>query len=234
MAKRARVPEKRSISGLCSSRTLINWSNSAVSEVAAIKGSFSTRLSVRHFCVAMIEQLQQSSATVIWAFNTTMNDARTSDQSHISSVDILRHLTLQALKTTNVFAHEKALSVTCSQFHSATTSEEWFQIFECVVTRLNGPVFIIIDLHVLHHVSLEGEEFNWSKALVSFMNSLSQRSTRTILKFLLVGYGPSASAQISSTYLPNKIVTCRTPPAAKHRNPTRSRGGLAKFGARLG
>lgn len=223
LAKRGKQAERQSISSLCSSRTLMAWSSSAVSQVAAIKGSFSNRLAMRYFCVAIVEQLQQSGITILWALKNTANHDSPSNETRISSVDILKHLTLQALKAGRAFTHEKPLSLTCSRFHTATTGEEWFQIFESVVTQLSGPVFIIIDLQVLHTASLEAENFNWANALLSFLESTSQRGIRTIFKLLLFGYGPAVSSQTAGLQVANTTVKMKPARGLKHKNTPKRR-----------
>lgn len=231
LAKGGKRAEKQSMGSLCSSTILMAWSNSERSEAAAIKGSFRTRLAVRYFCVAVVEQLQQSGVTVLWAFNTLANGRENTEKTRISSVDILKHITLQALKAgrPHAFVHEKSLAVTCSQFHTATTVEEWFRIFECVLAQVSGPVFIIIDLQVLHTVSFEVEGFNWATALLSFFESLSQRGNKTIFKVLLFGYGPVISGQVTALHSTNRIVTVKPPRGAKHQRAVSIRGGPVKL-----
>lgn len=231
LAKSGKRAEKQSMGSLCSSRILMAWSNSDTSEAAAIKGSFRTRLAVRYFCVAVVEQLQQSGVTVLWAFNNVANDSEGSNKRQISSVDILKHLTLQALKAgrPQAFVHEKSLAVTCSQFHTAITAEEWFRIFKCVLVQLSGPVFIIIDLQVLHTASLEVEGFNWATALLSFFDSLSQCGTQRIFKILLVGYGPVMSGQVGALHSANRVVTVKPPRGVKHQRAVSIRGGPVKL-----
>lgn len=178
-----------------------------------------------------MEQLQQSGVTVLWAFNNVVNDREGSKKTQMSSADILKYLTLQALKAgrPQAFVHEKSLAATCSQFHTAITSEEWFRIFECVLVQLSGPAFIIIDLQVLHTASLEVEGFNWATALLSFFDSLSQRGTRTIFKVLLVGYGPVISEQVGALHSANRIVTVKPPRGGKHQSAVSGRGGPVKL-----
>lgn len=231
MAKRRKRSEEQPIGALRTSKVLMAWSNSMASEMAAIKGSFRSRLAIRYFCIEVVEQLRQANVTTLWAFRDLTDTSADTipSKTQVSSVDILKHLTLQALQAGKSFADEKSLSLTSSQCHTATTPQEWFQIFEAVVSQLKGSIFVIVDLQALHNSSLAAEGFVWSNAILEFFSSLSKRGAGALVKVLLVGYGPAMSVHVASHDLAGKTVAVKSPGAAKRQTPTRKRGGPLKL-----
>lgn len=224
MSKRHRQSTHISIfNELCTSLHLWKWSSSPAAEVIAIKAPFSARQVVRHFCIDIIKELREAKVTYVWALKAPGNAVGSPSNQILSSVDIIKDLTVQILRSTRASRTEKDLTLTCSQLQAAKTAEDWFSIFESAITRLRTTVYVIVDLEVLGSPSSTTEGFNWAAAFFRYFESLSVRGLKLPVKALLVGYGPSIVSQLQGCEAPIVTVSIRGYRGSKHGKNSASR-----------
>ncbi|KAF7534382.1 hypothetical protein G7054_g6263 [Neopestalotiopsis clavispora] len=176
------------------------------SELVVVKGSFSTRIAVRNFCVGMLEQLHEANIPKLMVLKSPQQDEHNHLSSRVSTIDILKNLTLQALRLSQSTATEKTMSMTCSQFQTATTAKEWFDLFELAICRFKTLVYVVVDLEVLDVDLSEQEDCRWISALSQCIVNLSARIPSPAAKIMLVGYGPIVSRQLGQAQVGNPIV----------------------------
>jgi hypothetical protein len=150
----------------------------------------------------------------------------TPDLSHpakLSNVDLIRYLTLQALRLPKAESTEKTLALSCARFQTACSESEWFQVLESVLGDLGHYVYIIIDLQVLESCPVAG--FDWASAILGFFERLAERSSNTKVKVLLLKYGPENLPQTEK--VSDFIISMRGPVRNQPRSLGYRRGGFA-------
>ncbi|KAI3326320.1 hypothetical protein HD806DRAFT_532967 [Xylariaceae sp. AK1471] len=217
---------------LCSSNQIAKWSTSDKAELMFIKGSFKSRHALRNFCTGIIEQLRESQIPCMWAFKSPfLKEHETGSGPPISSVDILKHITMQALTFPHGAETEKTASLTCSRFRTATSGEDWITLLGSALERLRGPIYIIIDLEVLNHSISSVEDFKWAAAFLAIFQQLSIRGAQMPVKVLLVGYGYNITAQLRDCDSPNLSIPSelKRGKARKNQTSAKTKGRETKF-----
>ncbi|KAK3681335.1 hypothetical protein B0T22DRAFT_523487 [Podospora appendiculata] len=191
--------KKRRAAGLASTATinafwlspkLKTWSSSPKSTLAVIKGGFSSRKVVQDFCVEAIEQLQNTDIPVLWALNRT--NSINSSNNPFSTIDLLKYLTLQALQHNKDPGTEKTMAWRCAQFHRATTPQEWFDLFQAVVSSFGRQVYLVVDLETVDVALRTHDGFNLVSAMMNAVASASESTMQKVLVAMIQGEGPHA------------------------------------------
>jgi hypothetical protein len=234
MSKRTtKTPDNFIRNLICSSTQIAKWSASDKAELMFIKGSFRSRRALRGFCTGIIEQLRESQVQCIWALKLPFSkehETETGSGRLISPVDVLKHITMQALKLSPGTKTEKTASLNCSKFHTATSNQEWLALFGSALGSLAGPTYIIIDLEVLSHPISSVEDFNWTSA---FLDLFKQQSTRgkMLVKVLFISYGYNIATQMSDSSSPILSIpsVMRRGKTRKSQLSTKVKGNGSKF-----
>jgi hypothetical protein len=166
-----------------------DWLSATESKVVILAGNFSARPDMRDFSVVMIRQLQSRRAPIPWALPGSRaefgagTDARNDD---ISTVDILQHLTFQALRLDEDPRTESGMSLQCARFHRALTERDWMRLLGPAMAGIRSEVYLVVDLSTLSRRLEAPEGFSWSDAFRSLFAELESRSLATRIKVLLL------------------------------------------------
>ena len=144
--KRALTLRGRVIYPFWRSPKLQAWSRAQYSSLSMVRGTYHTRFDVRDFCVNVIEELHHARIAVLWVMK--MSGAKAATQS-ISTIDLLKHLILQALRQNPTAQTEKSMALSCAKTQSLETEGEWFQLLESVLADFPNDVYIIVDLEAI-------------------------------------------------------------------------------------
>ena len=163
------------------------WSKAQYSSLSIVRGTFQARFDVRDFCVNVIEELHRAQIAVLWVMKMSGEKAT---MQNVSTVDLLKHLILQALRQSPATQTEKSMALSCTKVQSLCTEKEWFQLLESVLADFPNDVYIVIDLEAItsNFLPLPGT-FSWPSAFQSLFENLSVRGLKTRVKVLLISYG---------------------------------------------
>jgi len=186
---------------------LKRWASLDTSDVSIIKGSFRSRQAVRNFCVGVIEQIRDAQIPVIWALNIP----RIEDQpAEISTIDLLKYITKQAIPLRKKPPTEKSMSLSCAPFHGNLSEADWFQLLESALAEIGRPVYLIIDLELLHRDSAPANGFSWLCAFREFFTQLARRGIDHPVKVLLISYGAGLPFALSSSEQSGFVISTKT------------------------
>ncbi|KAH9236311.1 hypothetical protein K456DRAFT_1748785 [Colletotrichum gloeosporioides 23] len=165
---------------------LERWSSTETSAMVAVKGSFVSQDILRDFCVDVVQQLRQSSVPVLWALRGAQ---AASTASLCSMQEILKYLTVQAIRFNHDSHTEKDMSWRCSQFQRGSTSEEWLSLLlKAIQTMKAEQLYLILDLETINMATQSYQGFNLISELERSFDHVSLK-----LKVLVVMYGSISS-----------------------------------------
>ncbi|KAK4159056.1 hypothetical protein QBC43DRAFT_327957 [Cladorrhinum sp. PSN259] len=167
---------------------LHEWDTGIGSNVAVIKGNLNARFAIKRFTVDIIAQLQTKEIPVLWAL--PWPDSGAGGTRRASSIDLFKHLVLQALRLTGGTATEGSMSLDCARFQRAKTELEWTQILGSALSRTTpSQIYLVIDLSILDPNLEPSEGFSWLEAFRNLFSILTQHSPNLKVKILLLSYG---------------------------------------------
>ncbi|KAF6841275.1 hypothetical protein CMUS01_03644 [Colletotrichum musicola] len=187
---------------------LKTWPSSECSGLINIRGSFLSRDVLQDFCVDIIRQLRDASMPVLWALKGAQASGNT---SLCSTHEILKYLTLQAIRLNESLHTERDMSLKCSQFQSASTAREWLELFKAAIRGVQASqLYLVLDLETIDSTLQLSEDFNLISELQKAIQALDLR-----LKVLVVMYSPTSSKCISEDMsdlvIPVRVVGRRKP-----------------------
>ncbi|KAF3017118.1 hypothetical protein E8E14_009421 [Neopestalotiopsis sp. 37M] len=196
------------------SPTLKSFSLNHDSDMVIVKGTFNLRAAIRDFGVDAIRALTRSEITTVWAL-----EGADREKSRWNSADFLRYLTWQVLRNSKLT--EKQMSVRYSQFQTVQTPMEWMRLFREVVKRVDGQLYLIVDLAVMQASLATVDGFNIINELNELIRSSAQERN-FVLKTIVLTYDtdwnrmlPSA---LDSSIIAVKKATSRKLPRKQNRN----------------
>ena len=165
---------------------------------------------MRDFCVNVIEELIQARVAPLWVMK--MSGEKTATQS-TSAIDLLKHLTLQALRQNPTVQTEKSMALSCARIQSLETEKERFQLLESVLPSFHNDVYIVIDLEAISWDILpRPNTFSWPSAFLDLFKNLSDRGLQTRAKVLLLTCGFPIFLQSAQTNSLDSTVLITKPP----------------------
>jgi hypothetical protein len=123
-----------------------SWAESPSSALIMVHGRVSGRAAMRTCLVNAIEQIRLANATALWALKTG-DAAGSSSSTPISTVDMIKYLTAQALRF-GPAPTERSLALSCARLQSARGEKEWVNLLAAGLADLKR-VFIVVDVELL-------------------------------------------------------------------------------------
>lgn len=143
-----------------------------------MQGSFRYRQLARDFAIDMIDLISKANVPVVWALDPTFDSPRA-----LTSVDVLKHITLQVLRLNHTMLNERAATLSAARFQSTVTESGWFSLLGYALEGLQ-QLYIIIDLEVLDRSTIAS--CTWLEEFPRLFQGLSARNVRTILKVAFI------------------------------------------------
>ncbi|CAI4219832.1 unnamed protein product [Parascedosporium putredinis] len=171
------------LSDLQHSQILTKWSHDAGSDMTLVKGSFQSRLVVRDFAIGVIEQLQTAQVPVLWVLKSPR--ATEEEGVRMTPVELLEHLSAQAISQNPTLRSEKGMALSCKQVMSAKTEREWFQVLEAALDGLGPHVYLVIDLDAVGRQPRSSLDFNLYGYFMAYFESRLSRGLQGRVKVLL-------------------------------------------------
>jgi len=207
---------------------LKTWSSATSSKLSVVKGSFRSRYQVNEISTSVLGLLHSADASVIWVLKPMR--AAEDSQSSTSSIDIIKSLILQTLRTSSSYETEKSMSLSCAQFQTAQTEDQWFALLGSVLARIDSEIFIVVDLDVVDpELAQISAPFSWPRAFLDLFGELSTRGCKIRVKVLLLSRSHLAYQEIDQSDVHNAVVPIKV---AKSRPPKR-RAGLGSNRSRI-
>lgn len=145
-----------------------------------IVGSLPTKSATNNAATQMVEFVKSNDLPVLWALKSSVNCT-----FEASRTEALRYLAMQALK----LEHENISGKISARFNaarvaSATTDEDWLQIFSQAVASL-PQLYLVVDAEFLGSNGRDKAELaEWLTILLKLVNAC----TSTIVKIALLSY----------------------------------------------
>ncbi len=182
------------------------WSESPSSNLIMVQGTFAARSAMRASLVDAIAAIRQANATALWALktSTSMTTAAPGSGTSISSVELLKYLTAQALRFTGPpsTATERTLALSCARFQTARSEHEWIGLLAGSLAGLrNQHVYIVVDVELLGREAVacvtqnneshgsSSNRFMLPESLRDLFAQLEARAPGLVVKVLLASYG---------------------------------------------
>ncbi|KAL2693600.1 hypothetical protein Neosp_000160 [[Neocosmospora] mangrovei] len=163
---------------------LARWSSGNGSSLTIIKGTFTLRSAIQDFGVNVIESLSTCTVPTLWALASSR---KSRSSPTLTTTDLVKYLTYQALKFPGVIQTEKQMSWRFSQLQIARTLREWLTLFKHIIGGLGGQVYMVVDLAMAGSLldSVDGLSFIQEMANVL---EVSQQEKGTKIKMVLLTY----------------------------------------------
>lgn len=160
------------------SQQLQTWDQAPSHSFIVLQASFSDRLSIRDFCIGVIEQILHSDVAILWVLPQK--------NAEYSLYDVLKSLISQALRR-DISSHtDVVVSSHIRTLHAAHSLEEYAALLASILTRLK-VVYIVIDTGAMTSSSVE----ECRRIFVTFPEVLKRQNPDTVLKVIFVKYGLS-------------------------------------------
>ncbi|CAG9986755.1 unnamed protein product [Clonostachys byssicola] len=169
------------------SNQLSAWSSCQHSSIIAVKGTFTLKSAIQDFGIDVLQTLTRSGVTTLWAL-TSIDRPRS--KSTMATTALLQYLVHQILQIKTAVQTEKSLSLHYMQYHSAKTSDEWFEFLVHLLSGLKGHIYLILDLAAAQcsSSSLDGEDFSLIQELCQLVQSYGSGPDTVKIKILLLAY----------------------------------------------
>ncbi len=170
---------------------------------------------VRDFCVGIIQQLQEATIPVLWALKSPGSSEALSSGHACSTVDLLKYLTLQALQLSQKLHRDKSPLCRVIDFQTATTEQEWFQLFKSTIRGIGRQLYVVVDMETVNSSLQSVEKFNLMVALAESLGSPDDAETvPTTLKIVVASFA-GVTKELADFVVPVKVQRKRR---AKARN----------------
>lgn len=177
------------IAALGNAVQLHEWALDRSSSMIAVRGSFSTRHTVRDFAADVIDSISVTNNPVVWALNSGNNTT-----IDYTPIDVLKQIVSQALQQNHTLLNERSAALNAARFQSAVTENEWFSLVGSALEGLQ-TIYIVIDLEVIAHAI--STDTSWSEAFLQLFDEFRARNLRIRVKVLFVSSRGSQSCHLS-------------------------------------
>ncbi|KAI1329013.1 hypothetical protein F5Y16DRAFT_367168 [Xylariaceae sp. FL0255] len=174
-----------STSEFWTSPRLERLSRSQKSGMVVIKGNFATRLVMQDFVVDVISTLMHNKIPIIWGLSSLGKRKRA--EAPPAAVDLIKSLTYQGPRLRSTLRTEKQLSIRYTQFHTSTTFQEWFALFQDVILSLPGSlIYLVVDLAAVP--AEDARNANLLEHLPLLLDYIFSRPNSPTIKIILLAY----------------------------------------------
>lgn len=223
--RRARSSQQITTNHFWNSPRLRKWSHDAGSDMTLVKGSYQSRLIVRDFAIGVIEQLQTAQVPILWVLK---NPRATEEEGvRMAPVELLKHLSVQAISQNPTLRSEKGMALSCRQVKSAKTEREWFQVLEAALDGLGPHVYLVIDLDAVGRQPWSSLDFNLYHYFMAYFESRLSRGLQGRVKVLLTScLAGTTAAGVSEELAQKKTVRVKCQGGRKKWRPRAGRSGF--------
>ena len=165
---------------------LNTWNTGRTSSLISFRAAFKDRNPTRHTCVNIVQQLRDAGVAVLWVL-------RPREETKYSVVEVLKSLIYQAILLDPLAHTEQSFPFRLSRFLAAQADDEYVALLGKCLQNF-GVVYIIVEANAMDVTSAPGCQ----KHLQRVSQKLSEEHEKTVLKVLVVSYGPSSEPPSSN------------------------------------
>ncbi|WAO88765.1 Hypothetical protein NCS54_00612700 [Fusarium falciforme] len=185
---------------------LAKWSSGSSSSLAIIKGTFTLRSAIQDFGVNVIEALSTCTVSTLWALASSR---KSRSSPTLTTTDLVKYLTYQALKLPGVVQTEKQMSWRYLQLQTARTLREWLTLFKHIIEGLGGQVYMIVDLSMAGSLLESVEGLNFIQEMSQVLSDVSEKEKGTKIKMVFLAYEAEWFRLIPRA-LSDRVITVRS------------------------
>lgn len=107
----------------------------------------------------------------------------------LTTKDLIKYLTYQALRLPGVVQTEKQMSWRYSQLQTARTLREWLTLFKQIISGFNGQVYMVVDLSIVGTLLESADDLNFCQEMGRILDEVSEQDKGTKVKMVILAYG---------------------------------------------
>ena len=172
VASRSRCPP------FWTSSELHAWNVGQDSSSITVRASFKSRFFIRDFCTNIIQELRNSSIPVLWVL-------KPKERIYHSVVEVLKSLIYQSLALDTCSRTDSKLSFQLRQFLDAQLDKDYVNLLGSSLQNFR-LVYIMVEAGAMESASAS----RCREHLQELSRRLSERDAATILKIMVLSYGP--------------------------------------------
>ena len=173
------IANRSKCSPFWTSSELHAWNVGQRSSSITIRASFKNRFYIRDFCTNIIQQLRNAGTPVLWVL-------KPKEQTYYSVVEVLKSLIHQSLTRDTVSHTDSKLSFQLRQFLDAQLDNDYVNLLGSSLQNF-GLVYIMVEAGAMDSASAS----QCLEHLQELSRRLSERDAPTILKIMVLSYGPN-------------------------------------------
>ena len=159
------------------------WNIGQHSSSITIRTSFKNRFYIRDFCTNIIQQLRNAGIPVLWVL-------KPKEQTYNSTIEVLKSLIYQALTLDTVSRTDSKLSFQLRQFLDAQLDNDYVNLLGSTLEKF-GLVYIMVEAGAMDSASAS----QCREHLQELSRRLSERDAATLMKVMVLSYGPGPDTQ---------------------------------------
>ena len=154
------------------------WNVGQCSSSITIRASFKHRFFIRDFCTNIVQELRNSSIPVLWVL-------KPKERTYYSVIDVLKSLIYQSLTLDTCSRTDSKLSFQLRQFLDANLDNDYVNLLGSSLQNFR-LVYIMVEAGAMESASAS----RCREHLQELSRRLSERDAATILKIMVLSYGP--------------------------------------------
>ncbi|KAI8671749.1 hypothetical protein NCS57_00651000 [Fusarium keratoplasticum] len=162
---------------------LAKWSSGNGSSLAIIKGTFTLRSAIQVFGVNA--NLSMWTVPTLWALASSQKPR---SSPTLTTTDLVKYLTYQALRFPRVVQTEKQMSWHYSQLQTERTLREWLTLFKRIIGGLGRQVYMVVDLAMVGSLLESVEGLNFIQEISQVLSDVSEQEKGVKVKMVILAY----------------------------------------------
>ena len=156
------------------------WNVGQCSSSITIRASFKSRFFIRDFCTNIIQELRNSSIPVLWVL-------KPKERTYHTVIEVLKSLIYQSLTLDTCSRTDSKLSFQLRQFLDAQLDNDYINLLGSSLQNFR-LVYIMVEAGAMESASAS----RCREHLQELSQRLSERDAATILKIMVLSYGPNS------------------------------------------
>ena len=180
---------------------LVTWASTPISSLLVVRGTLDTKDETKDISTAVVDLLMTMEIPVLWVLN---GKARPNGSVN-SFVEVLKHLTWQALRLGVTTGPTISESFNAPLLQAIRTEAEWFNVLRILLSRFK-IIYLVIDAEVL---DMNGNSSTTKLLeLYTYLQNFVAVCKPTVVKVLISSYRRWSKAQ-PATDPSTMVVACK-------------------------
>ena len=220
LRNRRKLSTRTNMNFVYTSPKLKDWNESSVSLAILIQAPFRDRLGLQDFCTNVIEELLTARFAILWILRD--------HEKQYSLSEVLKSLILQALSLDRSSHTDLVFSFQLRRFLGSYKTEDYLDLLEGILQHFER-VYIVADA-----AAMSKEVSDQCRVeLCKLSHRLSDRNVKTVIKTIILAFGPSQGQLLQQPVEDIVIRTSREHSQSRYRSSNRQFGRAAAVGVSL-